>query len=189
VVLHHGLVGLYLGAALQRGQRRDQGFLLLHIEVVLLRVGDGLEPRHHELNELVPGAALQLGQRLNQGFLNWAVYSNTGLVNSSYSALVTVSSNLLLVTFHSNTSSTRVLSVGWWNFSTSSFFYLISSSECIAKCAMTLRDLAMARYWFIEELEIVEDSPEDGEASTDATDNKHKHKCSERKQVTIEQSL
>ena len=57
------------------------------------------------------------------------MYSNTGLVNSSYSALVTVSSNLLLVTFHSNTSSTRVLSVGWWNFSTSSFFFLISSSR------------------------------------------------------------
>ena len=59
---------MYLVAALQRGQRRDQGFLLLHREVVLLRVGDGLEPRHHELNELVPGAALQLGQQLNQGF-------------------------------------------------------------------------------------------------------------------------
>ena len=60
---------------------------------------------------------------------NWAACFNTGLMNSFSSALVTVSSNLLLVTFHSNTSSTRVLSVGWWNFSTSSFFYLISSSR------------------------------------------------------------
>jgi len=99
---------------------------------------------------------------------NWAACFNTGLMNSSSSALVTVSSNLLLVTFHSNTSSTRVLSVGWWNFSTSSFFYLISSSECIAKCAMTLRDLAIARYWFIEEIEDVEDSEE---TSKDTTNN------------------
>ncbi len=59
---------LYLGAALQLGQRLHQGFLLLQDEDVLLRVGDGLEPCHHELNELVPGAALQLGQQLNQGF-------------------------------------------------------------------------------------------------------------------------
>ena len=49
LVLHHGLAGLYLVAALQRGQRLNQGFLLLHSEVVLLRVGDGLDPRHHEL--------------------------------------------------------------------------------------------------------------------------------------------
>ena len=46
---------------------------------------------------------------------------------------------------------------------------------------MTLRVLSIERYWFIEELEIVEDSPEDGEASTDTTDNKHKLKRSEIK--------
>ena len=72
LVLPHGLVDLYLVAALQRGQRLNQGFLLLHSEVVLLRVGDGPDPRHHGLNELVPGTALQLGQQLNQGFLVWA---------------------------------------------------------------------------------------------------------------------
>ena len=42
----------------------------------------------------------------------------------------------------------------------------------------------MARYRFIEEREIIEDSVE---TSKDTTDNKHE--CSEIKQETIEQSL
>ena len=49
----------------------------------------------------------------------------------------------------------------------------------LAKCAITLRDLSIERYWFIKEIEEVEDSLEDGEASTDTTNNKDKHKCSE----------
>ena len=60
---------MYLGAALQRGQRLIQGFPVLLDEGVLLRAGDGPDPRHHGLDKLVPGAALQLGQRHNQVFL------------------------------------------------------------------------------------------------------------------------
>ncbi len=61
-------MGLYLGAALHIGQRLNQGFLLLHDEGVLLRAGDGPNPRHHGLVELVPGAALHLGQQLTRVF-------------------------------------------------------------------------------------------------------------------------
>ena len=75
---------LYLGAALQLGQRLNQGFLLLkgrkllldsllHLtqhrshELVLLRSGGGPDPLPHGLVELVHlGAALQSGQRLYQ---------------------------------------------------------------------------------------------------------------------------
>ncbi len=46
---------------------------------------------------------------------------------------------------------------------------------------ITLRDLSIERYWFIKEIEKVEDSLEDGEASTDTTNNKDKLKCSETK--------
>ena len=38
----------------------------------------------------------------------------------------------------------------------------------LAKCAITLRDLALPRYWFIEEIEDVEDSEE---TSKDTTNN------------------
>ena len=38
----------------------------------------------------------------------------------------------------------------------------------LAKCAITLRDLALARYWFIEEIEDVEVSEE---TSKDTTNN------------------
>ena len=46
---------------------------------------------------------------------------------------------------------------------------------------MTLRDLSIERYWFIVEIEEAEDSLEEGEASTDITNNNDKHKCSETK--------
>ena len=49
---------------------------------------------------------------------------------------------------------------------------------------MTLRDLALARYWFIGKREMFEDSPDDGEASTDTIEN-NKHKCSETKHISL----
>ena len=39
--------------------------------------------------------------------------------------------------------------------------------ESLAKCAMTLRDLAIARYWFIEEIEVIEESVETSKGTTD----------------------